>query len=153
MLSAVFLLLAAGFALMYAYAPRHNPPDDSVLVIGGMVVFFLAGAGLCILMLSPERSHLLLTPAGFTVRSIFKASHFRWDEVVEFRTLSVKGTTMVVYSLSPQGKLRYTESLWRKLNRAVSGGDESLPDTYGMSADALAQLMNQWRKQAVRQTR
>lgn len=33
----------------------------------------------------------------------------------------------------------------RKLNKAVSGVDESLPDTYGMSAESLADLMAQWR--------
>jgi hypothetical protein len=30
----MFILLAAGFALMYAYTPTRNPPDDSLLVIG-----------------------------------------------------------------------------------------------------------------------
>ncbi len=151
-MGALFILLAAGFALMYASTPRQDPPDDSLLIVGCLVVFFLAGAILSFLMLSPDRNHLLLAPNGFTVRSMFKSLNFRWEEVEEFHTMSVKGATMVVYSLSPQGKLRFTESAWRKLNKALSGGDESLPDTYGMSADALADLMNQWKNKAVRQT-
>ncbi len=149
-LGVLSILLAAGFVFMYAYRPRQNPSDESLLVVGGFVVFFLIGASLCFLMLSPDRNYLLLTPNGFTVRSIFKSNDFRWEEVEEFHTISVKGMTKVVYSLSPQGKLRFTESAWRKLNKALGGGEESLPDTYGMSAAALADLMNQWKKKAVR---
>jgi len=148
---ALFILLAAGFALMYATTPRRDPPDDSLLIVGCLVVFFLAGAILSFLMLSPDRNHLLLTAKGFTVRSMLKSQTFRWEEVEEFQTMSVKAATMVVYSLSTQGKLRFTESMWRKLNKALSGGEESLPDTYGMSAEALADLMNQWKKKAVSQ--
>lgn len=98
-------LLAVGFALMYAYAPKQDPPDDSALIVGGLVMFFLVGAVLCFMMLSPDRNHLLLTPTDFTFRTVLKRRNFRWEEVEEFHTMSVKGTTMVIYSLSPQGRL------------------------------------------------
>ena len=152
MLGVLFILLAGGFALMYAYTPSHDPPDDSLIIVGFLVVFFLAGAVLSFLMLSLERNYLLLTPAGFKAQTLFKSSNFRWEEVEEFHAMWVKGPTMVIYSLSPQGKLRFTESAWRKLNKALSGGEGSLPDTYGMSAEALADLMNQWKNRATRQT-
>lgn len=149
-LSVLFILLAGGFALMYAYTPRRDPPDDSLIIVGCLVVVFLAGAVLSFLMLSPERNYLLLTPTGFKAQTLFKSSNFRWEEVQEFHTMSVKGTTKIVYGLSPHGKLRFTENAWRKLNKALSGGEESLPDTYGMSAEALVDFMNQWKKRAVR---
>ena len=148
LLAAVFIMLAGGFALMYAYTPRRDPPDDSLVIVGSMIVFFLAGAVLSLLMLSPDRNYLLLTPTGFTVRTLLKRANFRWEEVEEFRTMSVKGMTMVVFSLSSQGKLRLTESVWRTLQKAMGGGDESLPDTYGMSAETLIELMNQWKKRS-----
>ncbi len=148
LLGVIFILFALGFTLMVAYTPEQDPPDDSALIIGGMVVFFLLGAILSFMMLSPDRNHLLLTPTDFTVHTLLKSRRFRWEEIEEFHTLSVKGTTMVIYSLSPQGRLRFTESVWRKLSRALIGDEERLPDTYGMSAQALADLMNQWKRKA-----
>jgi hypothetical protein len=148
LLGIMFILLAGGFALMYAYTPRQEPPDDSLLVIGLLVAFFAAGAVLSFPNLLPGRVYLLLMPNGFAVRTLLKSRELRWEEVEEFRALSFKGTTMVVFTLSPQGKLRYTESGLRKLNKAVTGGDDSLPDTYGMSAEALADLMTQWKNRA-----
>ncbi len=148
-LAVVSILLAFGFVVMYAYGRTQNPSGDGLFLVGGFVVLFLIGASLCFMMGSPDRNYLLLSPTGFTVRSILKSSDFRWAEVEEFHTISVKGMTKVVYSLSPQGKLRFTESAWRKLNKALGGGEESLPDTYGMNAASLADLMNQRKKKAV----
>ena len=54
----LFILLACGFALMYAYTPRTEPPDDGLIVVGALVVFFLEGAVLSCLTLSTERSYL-----------------------------------------------------------------------------------------------
>ena len=145
LLGVLFILLAAGLALMYAYSPRRDPPDDSLLIVGFMVVFFLVGAIASLLMLSPDRNYLLLTPTGFTVRTLLKRANFRWEEVENFHTRSVKGMTMVVFSRSSQGNLSLTESVWPNLQKAMGGGDEFLPDTYGMGAGALAELMNEWK--------
>ena len=145
LLGVTFLLLAGGFALMYAYRPTREPPDDSLLIVGSLVVFFLAGAVLSFINLFPDRAYLLLTPTGFTTRTLLASKSFRWAEVEQFGTLSVKGATRVVFTFSAEGRLRYTESMLRKLNKAMSGGDEALADTYGMSAEALADLMTQWK--------
>ena len=38
---------------------------------------------------------------------------------------------------------------WKKFNAVLTGGrDERLPDTYGMAAEDLVQLMNSWRHSA-----
>jgi len=147
-LGVLFLLFAGSFVLMYVYTPTREPPDDSLLVVGSLVVFFLAGAVLSFMNLLPDRAYLLLTPSGFTMRTLWASKSFRWAEVEQFGTLSVKGTTRVVFTLTAEGRLRYTESMLRKLNKAMSGGDEALADTYGMSAEALAELMNQWKGKA-----
>ncbi len=94
---------------------------------------------------SDDRAYLLLTPTGFTTRTLLASKSFRWAEVEQFGTLSVKGTTRVIFTLTAEGRLRYTESMLRKLNKAMSGGDEALADTYGRSAEALADLMTQWK--------
>jgi hypothetical protein len=36
-----------------------------------------------------------------------------------------------------------------KASRALSGHDSGLPDTYGLSAEDLAQLMIRWRERAI----
>jgi len=148
LIGSMFLALAGLFAFMYAYAPVHDPPDDSKVVFGSFVAFFLLGAAVSFAMLLPGRNYLLLGRDGFTVKTLWGSKSFRWGEVEHFGTLSVKGTTHVTYALSSEGRLRYTESWFRKLNRAVSGGDDNLPDTYGLSAEELAELMNQWKKRS-----
>jgi hypothetical protein len=54
---------------------------------------------------------------------------------------------MVVYDDITQG----TKSI-AKLNVGLVGRNSGLPDTYGHSADNLAQLMAQWRERALRET-
>lgn len=74
---------------MYAYTPRRDPPDDSLLVVGSLVVFFLAGAVLSFMNLLPDRAYLVLTPTGLTLRTLFGSKNFRWEEVEQFSTLSI----------------------------------------------------------------
>jgi hypothetical protein len=38
-----------------------------------------------------------------------------------------------------------------KINRALVGAGSALPDTYGMKAEELAELMNEWRSRAITQ--
>jgi hypothetical protein len=150
-LGSVFVLFAVGFAVLYASTPRVDPSDDSPLVIGSLIVLFAVGAAASFMMLLPGRAYLLLTPEGFTAHNVFKSRTFRWAEIDSFSVMPFRGTRLVVFTLSPEGKLRTVESVWRKLNKAVGGGDDNLPDTYGMSPEALADLMNQWRKKAAGQ--
>ncbi len=147
-LGAVFVAFAAGFAALYMFTPRADPTDDSPLVIGFLIAFFAVGAAASFMMLLPGSAYLLLTPGGFTARTIFKSRTFRWAEIEAFDVMAFRGAKLVVFTFSPQGKLRVVESRWRKLNQAIGGGDDNLPDTYGMSAEALAALMNKWKSNA-----
>ena len=45
--------------------------------------------------------------------------------------------------------LKRSSSRLAKMNVAIVGRDAAIPDTYGLSADALAQLMAQWRERAL----
>ena len=140
------MALAVVMVLLYATTPRPAVADDTLLVAGILTAIFGAGALLSFLMLSPDRAYLLLTPAGFTVRTLFKRKDYRWGDVEEFHATALKGTLWIVFTLSPQGKTHRSETAFRRMNKAVSGGDDNLPDTYGMSAEALAELLSQWKK-------
>ena len=144
----VFLALAVGMALLYAASPPQQPPDDSLLVVGALVAFFGAGALASLWMLLPNSAYLLLTTTGFTVRTLFKQKDYRWAEVEDFGATILRGKPWVVFTLSREGKVNLPETSLRGLNKAVSGGDDNLPDTYGMSAEELAELMNQWKKRS-----
>jgi len=144
-----FIALAGGMAALYIYseAPKTH---ESFMIVGFMVAFFVAGALLCALNLLPGRTYLLLTREGFTVRTLFKTRAYSWREVESFGAFSHRGVTLVVFTLSREGRLRFPESGFGKLNKAVSGGDHGLPDTYGIGADELVQLMNRWKAQSSR---
>ena len=148
LLGALFVGLAVLFPLLYVTSPRPTADDESLLLVGIFTAFFSTGAVLSVVMLTTDRMYLSLTPSEFTVRNLFNQKTYRWGEVEEFSTFSFRGNNWVVFALSREGKLRFTESGLRKFNKALGGGDDNLPDTYGMSAEALVNLMNQWRNRA-----
>ncbi len=148
LLAATFAALALGMSALFFYSesPKNG---ESLLVVGSLVVFFAAGAVLSIMNLLPGRAYLLLAPGEFAYRTLFKSRSYRWSEVEQFSPFAFRQTSMVVFTLSREGKLRFSESGFRKFNKAISGGDDSIPDTYGMSADKLAELMNQWKGKSI----
>jgi hypothetical protein len=147
LLSITFAVLAIGMSALYIYS--EAPKDtEGLLVVGSLVLFFIAGAALSMLNLQPGRSCLLLAPDGFTFHALFKSRSYRWSEVERFAVFSHSGANLVVFTLSPEGRVRFTENKFTKFNKALSGGDDSLPDTYGMGAGNLAALMNQWKEKS-----
>ena len=134
------LVLGAGGVLMIA-----DGRDIGWLVAG---FFGLCAAVACVSML-PGASYLVLDEEGFTVGSLFRSARVVWPEVVEFYPWVVMATGMravthVAFELSPD---RRNQATARVLSRLVSGGVEAgLPDTYGLRAEELAELMNRWRE-------
>jgi len=64
--------------------------------------------------------------------------------VQEFYPVVISNRKMVGWDYAPT----YTaQSLGRKISRGMSGVEAGLPDTYGMSAESLATLLNDWRIQ------
>lgn len=113
---------------------------DTVLLGWFEILFF----GLCLLaglaQLHPGCSYLQLDREGFTLCSLFRRHRFRWEEIEGFYVVFA-GREMVGWKFSAGCR---AVALF-KLNRAIAGCDAALPDTYGMSAEELASLMNQWR--------
>jgi hypothetical protein len=90
----------------------------------------------------PGSAYLRLDPAGFTVCSLFRTHATRWFEVEGFATARISGRRMVVYNYS---RFHRGQPRLRRLASTISGYEAALPDTCGMKADSLAELMNQWR--------
>ena len=94
----------------------------------------------------PSASYLSLTTEGFIVSALFrKWPLIRWEDVSEFRVAAAPptGMKMVVFDWH-----RSTKPRLRRINRALVGAGEGLPDTYGLKPGDLAELLNRWRKAA-----
>ncbi len=139
------LLLLVSLAFVVSMIVSHGIERG---IAGSFVVLFF---GLCaivfIIQLIPGASHLKLSEDGFSVRALFrKSKSYSWSNVSDFRAVTASpGRKIVVFdSLGNSTTLR-------KMNRAVVGATDGLPDTYGMKAEELADLMNSCRSRALRQ--
>ena len=105
--------------------------------------FFGLGCIVFVLQLLPNASYLRLTPEGFTMCSLFRSHSYSWTETKTFAAGYVSQMKTVVFSHSPS----YTKQISiRKMNKKHFGFESCLPDTYGMSAEELADLMNKWKR-------
>jgi hypothetical protein len=138
---AVLLLAGAVFAmggvLVFFAAPGGR--------VGGIVVFVFFGG--CAAVAATQlvlRSTLTLTTDGFTFTSLGRRVTRRWQDVDSFvavRTSALSGVVGIRLAISSERL-----SGPRRAAMAIAGYDGgALPDTYGMKADDLAALMNDWR--------
>jgi hypothetical protein len=108
--------------------------------------FFGLGSIVIALMLLPNASYLQLTSKGFTMCSLFRKHTYSWSEIEGFATGKIGHTETVFFNFSP---FYENQNTLRKTNKKVFGFEASLPDTYGMSAEKLADLMNEWKRRFV----
>ena len=112
-------------------------------LIGWMsVVFFGLGAIVFSVNLHPKSSFLTLASEGFTVASLFRQHFVPWSHVREFVPARVGPNKMVGWNYTPEYQ---AQANLRRINQATSGVEGALPDTYGMSVDALCALLNEIR--------
>ena len=105
------------------------------------VIFFGMGAIVSTVVLLLRVNALTLDAAGFEINSI-RPFRLSWQDAKNFDAItSSPGSWMVGF------KVVNPSSIF-KLNRAISGCDAAVPDTYGLSAYDLAALMTQWRERA-----
>jgi hypothetical protein len=110
--------------------------------------FFGLGLVVSVILLWPGSSFLELDNSGFLFRNLFRESRLSWDDVdgFEARRISIRKFVTVNFSRDYVASPRM-----RALARSLAGADGALPDTYGMSAEDLAKLMNE-RLQIYRQS-
>jgi hypothetical protein len=101
-------------------------------------IFFGLGVPVFVINLHPRASYLKLDETGFIFCSLFRAHAVRWADVEEFGIVSIRMNRMVAWNFFPG---RASGGL-RAMSKAISGFDAALPDTYGMGAPALADLMS-----------
>ncbi|MGE5679422.1 MAG: hypothetical protein ACM34K_00945 [Bacillota bacterium] len=110
--------------------------------IGWMIagVFSFAAIASLIPML-PNQSYLKLDKYGFTIRSMFQTVKIAWHEVESFASAKRSNKDIVVYSY-----INKTKKNRNYINvENLIGKVEVLPDVYGMNAESLAELLEDFR--------
>ena len=120
------------------------------------LVFFSLAVLVALFQLLTKRSYLALTRDGFQIFGIRKSRLIPWSEVGAFtaympptlvfawlpRRINDLGPKMVLFDYRPGVK---AFRRMRAMNQTLTGHDAGLPDTYGLRAEELATLMNDWR--------
>jgi hypothetical protein len=129
--------VAVGIAMILKAAPF------GIFVTVVFAIFTTIG----IMMLLPGASSLRLDESGFeTTKFFFFRKRYSWRDVSDFLVWSkvAKGGMVVFKDEKP--RLSASE----RINAALTGGRNGyLPDTYGMAAGELVQLMINWRNSAM----
>jgi hypothetical protein len=129
---------AVGMWMIRTGGPVRSAPFGDATFWGWVCVVF-CGLGVLVSLteLFTTRGNLLLTPEGF-IMGLVARRPVRWSDVGDFRaeTNTYRGLSI---GKSVMFDFRGRRTGWR----AMFGG--RLPDTYGMKAEDLARLMNEWR--------
>ena len=96
-----------------------------------------------------QGSSLRLDREGLRIRHAWRTTVTRWRDTSEFEVAALpmvatsSGTRMVVYDDAGRS------STLGAINSGLVGRSSALPDTYGLSHEELAALLNEWRRRAL----
>lgn len=128
----VSLVFVAGASFLLA------SPGASAATAWFGLVFFGACAVVFAVLLLPGASYLQIGHDGFTVCTLFRKQFYPWTSINRFtadRQFYRQVVALTFERDAPTPPMR-------QLNRNLVGYDGMLPDTYGMSATTLADLLN-----------
>lgn len=118
--------------------------EDNSFLAWSTIIFFGLGVLVFSIHLLPNSSYLILSHEGFEVRNLYRSYFTKWSEVKRFTVGTSGKTKMVQFNYSSGHK---KQSKGKLISRLLSGSEGGLPDTYGMKADQLARLMNEWKSE------
>lgn len=130
----VSLIFAAAGLYLAAQGERRG------LVVAG---FFGLPALLAVVMLVNDHENLRLAEDGFVVGRIWRDTAYRWAEVSPFKIVAIRGSSRVAFDAAGD------RSILAGFARKQFGVSTILPDSYGMKAEELADLLNAWRAAAL----
>jgi len=127
--SSILLFISIGFVAL-----GISLLDRNMLIAILNIVFF----GICfivfLLNLVPGSSYLKIDEKGIEMKNLFRTTFIPWQAVSSFETKWVAFNKLVIFNLNKN-------LAGEKLKRRQGG----FPDTYGMSADKLAELLNEYK--------
>lgn len=108
------------------------------------------GVIIATIRLLPGSTLLRLDRGGFTYTHLFRATSMPWSDIEAFFVVTVsppglKAKEMVGFNFAPTSDRARTA---RTVSNVVGECQGLLPETYGRSAEALAQILNAWLRAA-----
>jgi len=131
--------ISAGFVAIAAFVG----PDEPV-VFWGSGGFFLVCAIVAATQMIGVGAKLVLDSDGFTCTTLFRSFRRTWVECSEFYPVRVGGNAMVGFASETDQAKRLAA-----VSEAIAGTQAALPDTFGFSAEELADVMNRFRARAI----
>jgi hypothetical protein len=130
--------------LLALFWPRQPgaPEKEGAWIMWACVGFFGLCAVVALLQFLPQSSCLRLGAEGFTIRTLYREQTYRWEDVDTFGVTRVRLNKMVGFNFAPHFQ---RAARLRRVSAALVGFEGALPDTYGMKAEELADLMNQYK--------
>jgi len=130
----LFMLAVTGFhvGLVFAYG--------DCLLLWLLAAVCAAGTLVSLMKVLDRSACLRLTVKGFFVQDRRGPLFYDWRDVQNFRTGQRNRVLFDFPDSDPAARKA------RMVARFVAGGEGALPDTYGIAADELAKLMNEWRE-------
>lgn len=111
--------------------------------------FFGLGLPVFLIQLLPGSAYLTVDKEGFEFCSLFRKHRLKWSDIAEFGTYTLRQqglavSTMVGFNFAPE----YARaSKARAFSRALAGFEGGLPDTYGLPAGELAEILSDLHRQ------
>jgi hypothetical protein len=139
LVSAVFTIGAVH--LIHTGSPRVAGDPRAWL---GAVLFGF-GVLASIIMLLPGAGGLVLDGDGFAVTKFYRIRRYRWADAGGFTVWAHRSNKVVVFDSRTAVSSRLVQ-----INTKLTGRNSGLPDTYGLKAATLAELMSRWRERALR---
>jgi hypothetical protein len=116
--------------------------------MGWGAIFFGLGVLISTVSLLPNATYLRLTDEGFTICSMYRPHTYRWQDVSGFAVGQACTNKMVLFNFEPT----YQRSPGlRSINIGLVGYEAGLTETYGLTHEALAELLNQFKSRSIRE--
>lgn len=106
------------------------------------LVLFGLGALVLLIQAVPGASYLKLDERGLTIHSLFRSTSFPWSEIAVIAPGRLGGRPRVLFNLTTESQRKRR---LRRFNVRLVGAEAALPDNYGMSAQRLAEVLNEWK--------
>lgn len=143
------LLISAGFVAIGIAVIRSGSAAMEPFMAYGGVSFFGLGVVAAIVQLLPGSSFLRLSPAGLTIRNMWRDTFYRWSDIERFGVTEIRPAghrqRMVGLNFSESFAYRDQGRRLRSMMRSLSGFEGALPDNYGWDCARLAAHLESWR--------
>lgn len=137
----VVFLICVSFVAIALWMGSENDP----LLFWGGGGFFLLGALIAVPSMLGVGSNLKLDRDGFACRTLFRTFRREWRQCSVFYPVRIGMRQFVGFSTLQDEAAHPNLSAF---NREAVGASGMLPDTFGHSADTLADLLNRFRERA-----